>query len=326
MGTPATVRVRGRVDRVMDELTLGKKRYLVLERLGSRERFRVFDPTAGFHGDYRVVIFLPRSRETEQQIEVLRRLAEKNLHFPKIIECVRQGDRLGVVTTWIWGTDLRKYLAETRDEKIVRPSSREVFRLFNKLAHGLGHAHVKTNVVHGDIKPANIILEKDPTRLVLIDFGSAWPAERAAKKLPVDGMSLPYAAPEQLSSDAIPDFRADIFSLSVVLFELLTLDIPYDGAGGQAGLPENRVEFSGKYQPPSKYITDGHLLPAGCVPLLDKILERGLALDPNARFSDRSNWLRAMDDLLYQFREGTRLGFFGRKFLDLLDWWARRRK
>ena len=324
MGTPETVTVRGRVDRVIDELTLGKKRYLVLEQLGSRERFRVFDPAAGFQGDYRVVVFLPRSRETEQQIEVLRRLAEKNLHFPKIIECVRQGHRLGVVTTWIWGIDLRKYLAEIRDKKIVRPSSREVFRLFNKLAHGLGHAHVKTNVVHGDIKPANIILEKDPTRLVLIDFGSSWPAERAAKKFPGDGMSLPYAAPEQLSSDAVPDFRADIFSLSVVLFELLTLDIPYDGAGGQAGLPENRVEFSRKYQPPSRFITDGHLLPAGCVPLLDKILERGLALDPNARFSDRSDWLRAMDDMLYRFREGTRLGFFGRRFLDLLDWWNRK--
>jgi hypothetical protein len=111
-----------------------------------------------------------------------------------------------------------------------------------------------------------------------------------------------------------------------VLFELLTLDIPYDGAGGQAGLPENRLEFSGKYQPPSKFITDGHLLPPGSVAMLDKILERGLALDPKARFSDRSDWLRAMDDLLFQVREGTRLGFFGRRFLDLLDWWASRKK
>ncbi len=326
MGMPGKITVRGRVDQVIDELTLGNKRYFVLEQLGSRERFRVFDSTAGFHGDYRVVTFLPRSRETEQQIEVLRRLAEKNLHFPKIIECVRQGDRLGVVTTWIWGIDLRNYLAQVRDRKIVRPSTREVCRLIHKLAHGIAHLHVKTNVVHGDIKPANIVLEKDPTRLVLIDFGSAWPAERAAKKSPGDGISFPYAAPEQLSTDAVPDFRADIFSLSVVFFELLTLDIPYDGAGGQAGLPENRAEFAEKHQPPSKFITDGHLLPAGCVSMLDKILERGLALDRNARFSDRSDWLRAMDELLYQLRDGTRLGFFSRKFLDLLDWWTKRRK
>jgi serine/threonine protein kinase len=314
------------VDPVIDQVTLDGKRYLILEQLGSRDRFRVFDSTAGFHGDYRVLTFLPRSRETEQQIEVLRRLAEKNLHFPKIIQCVRQGDKLGVVSTWIWGIDLRDYLGQVRDKKIVRPSTREVCRLANKLAHGLAHLHVKANVVHGDIKPANIVLEKDPTRLVLIDFGSAWPTERAAKKSPGDGVSFPYVAPEQLMSDTVPDFRADIFSLSVVLFELLTLDIPFDGAGGQAGLRENRAEFSAKYQPPSKFITDAHLLPIGCVPILDKVLERGLALDPNGRFSDRNDWLRAMDNLLFHFREGTRLGFFGRKFLGLLDWWSNWRK
>lgn len=326
MGTPAKITVRGHVDPVIDELVLGKKRFLVLEQLGGRDRFRVFDQSAGFHGDYRVVIFLPRSRDTEQQVEVLRRHAEKNLHFPKIIECIRQGDRLGVVTTWIWGIDLRRYLVDVREKKINRPSTREICRLFNKLAHGLAHLHVKTNVVHGDIKPANIILEKDPTRFVLIDFGSSWPSERAARKSPGDGISLPYAAPEQLISGAVPDFRSDIFSLSVVFYELLTLEIPYDGAGGQAGLPENRADFSDKCRPPTQLITDGHLLPAGCIPALDRLLKRGLALEPNERFSDRSDWLRAMDDLLYQFRDGTRLGFFGRTFLGVLDWWANWRK
>jgi len=323
---PEKITVRGRVDAVIDELILGKKRFLVLEQLSGRDRFRVFDSTAGFHGDYRVVNFLPRSRETEQQIEVLRRLAEKNLHFPKIIECVRHGEKLAVVTTWICGANLRQYLAEIRGKKMPRPSTREVIRLFNKLAHGIAHVHVKTNVVHGDIKPANIILEKDPSRLVLIDFGSAWPAERARQKSPGDGVSIPYAAPEQLFSGPTPDFRADYFALSVVLYELLTLEIPFDGAGGQAGLPENRSEFAATYQPPSKFITDGHMLPAGCVPALDKILARGLALDPKDRFSDRNDWLRALDDLLFQFREGTRLGFFGRKFLELLDWWGSKKK
>jgi len=322
---PEKITVRGRVDAVIDELTLGKKRFFVLEQLSGRDRFRVFDPTAGFHGDYRVVNFLPRSRETEQQIEVLRRLAEKNLHLPKIIECVRHREKLAVVTTWIWGVNLRQYLGEIREKKLPRPSTREVCRLVNKLAHGIANLHVKSNVVHGDIKPANIILEKDPTRLMLIDFGSAWPAERARQKSPGDGVSIPYAAPEQLFSGGTPDFRSDIFSLSVVLYELLTLEIPFDGAGGQAGLPENRTEFAATYQPPSKFITDGHMLPAGCVPALDKILARGLALDPKDRFSDRSDWLRALDDLLFQFREGTRLGFFGRKFLDLLDWWGRKK-
>ncbi len=322
MAAPKTITVRGRVDAVLDELRIGPRRYYVLERLGSRERFRVFDPAAGFHGDYRVVHFLPRNRNTEQQIETLRRLAEKNLHFPKILECPRHGDKYAVITTWIWGESLRDFLTNVRDRKYPRPSSREVCRLVNKLAHGLSYLHVKLNVVHGDVKPANIVFEKDPSRLVLIDFGSAWPAERAAKKSPGDGISVPYAAPEQLIPGAAIDFRADIFSLTVVLYELLTLEIPFDGVGGQAGLPENRSDFLGKCGRPSQKIPDAHLLPPGAVRALDDFVLKGLALDPNGRFSDRKSWLNAFDELFSQFRDGARLGFFGKLFLDFLDRWS----
>jgi serine/threonine protein kinase len=322
LGAPEKITVRGRVDTVLDEIHVGPKRYYVLERLSGRERFRVFDPAAGFNGDYRVIHFLPRGRDTEQQIEVLRRLAEKNLHFPKILECARQADKLAVVTTWIWGTSLREFLADVRERKHHQPSSREVCRLFNKLAHGLSYLHVKLNVVHGDIKPANIILEKDPSRLILIDFGSAWPSERAAKKELGDGISLPYAAPEQLIPGAAVDFRADIFSLTVVLFEMLTLEIPYDGVGGLAGLPENRLDFAGKGINPSEKISDGHLIPRSAVRALDQFALRGLGINPNERFSDRSSWLKAFDELLSEFRAGTRLGFFGKWFLHLLDRFA----
>jgi len=325
VGKPGKITVRGRVDEVIDEMIIGRKRFLVLERLGRKDIFRVFDPSAGFQGDYRVVHLMPRSREVEQQVEILRRLADKNLHFPKILDCSRQNDKIAVVTTWIWGNNLRQFLTEIRERKHPRPSTREIVRLINKLAHGLSYLHVKANVVHGDVKPANIVLEKDPTRLVLIDFGSAWPAERSRKKSPGDGVSAPYAAPELFGEGSV-DFRADIFSLSVVLYELLTLEIPFDGAGGQAGLPENRAAFSGKYRPPSELLPDAHLLPGGVTRALDEFLRRGLALDPKERFSNKSDWLNAADQLLSDFREGTRLGFFGRAFLDLLDRFTGRKK
>ena len=89
VGQPGKITVRGRVDEVIDEMIIERNRYLVLERLGRKEVFRVFDSSAGFQGEYRVVHLLPRSREVEQQIEVLRRLADKNLHFPKIHQCAR---------------------------------------------------------------------------------------------------------------------------------------------------------------------------------------------------------------------------------------------
>jgi serine/threonine protein kinase len=322
---PKTVTVRGHTFPVIGELGLGRKRFLVLEQFGARGRIKVFDPTAGMHGDCRVVHFLPRSPKNQQHVEVLRRLADKNFHFPRIVECHRQGNELAVVTAWIWGTSLADYLAEVRDKRRRRPSSRESVRLVTGLAHALGHLHVKTSVVHGDVKPANIVVDKDPTRLVLIDFGSAWPAERSKQKAAGDGISVPYAAPEQIVPDAAPDFRADYFSLSLVLYELLTLEIPYDGVGGQAGHPDNRAAFEKTYRPPSTLLGDRRRLPAGCRHALDQLLAKGLALDANARFPDRNEWLRSFDEVLYQFREGSRLGFFGRSLVNLLDWWAARR-
>lgn len=320
----ALINVRGRSERVLDEWTIGRKRYALLEQLGSHGRFRVFDPSAGMHGDYRVVSLLPRDRRTEQQVEVLRRFAERNLHFPKIVECVRRDSDLAIISTWVWGQSLRQFLADVRDGKCPRPSPREAVRLIARLAHGVAHLHSKANVVHGDIKPANLVLENHPTRLTLIDFGSAWPAERATKKTPGDGASAPYAAPEQFGGPIIPDFRADYFSLAVVLYELLTLEIPFDGVGGQAGLPEFRAAFADKYAPPCTKIADVHLFPTECRRALDNVLARGLALDPGRRFAGRSELLSSMDSLFHQFRDGTRLGFVERKIADLLAWWGHR--
>ncbi|MBX9681652.1 MAG: protein kinase [Gemmataceae bacterium] len=311
--------MRGRVDAVLDEFRIGPKSYFVLERLGRRERFRVFDPSAGLNGDYRVVHFLPRGKATEQQLEVLRRFSEKNLHFPKILECQRRRDDIALITTWVWGVNLAEYLRAVRERKQPRPSIPECVRLVNKLAHGLAHLHVKANVVHGDVKPANLVLEKDPTRLVLIDFGSAWPAERATRKAPGDGLTVPYAAPEQCSADAAPDFRADVFSLGVVLFEMLTLEIPFEGAGGQAGLPENAGEFPGTCETLSSKIGDPSRFPRDAVRSLDAFLQDSLALDRNKRFASRSEWLDAFDEAARRFREAGRLGFFGRTFLSWLD-------
>ena len=319
MGRPDAIRCRGRTYPVTDAVPLGGRTVFVVERLGRGTARKVFDPRAGGGGDFRVLHTLPRSPATSQRLETLRRAAEKNLNLAKIRETHPERNRISVLTDWVWGIPLDRYLADVRARKQPRPSSREIVRLVRGLFHGVGHFHSAAHSVHGDIKPANVVLEPRPTKLTLIDFGSAWPVERTTRREPGDGISAPYAAPEQFRDKAPVDFRADYFSLGVLGYELLTLDVPYDGVGGRAGLPNLRAAFAGKYRPPSSLIADRHRIPHAAVAALDRFFARCLALDPDARFENRTACLAAADSLAQEFRPGPRLGSVGRTFLTLLE-------
>ena len=100
-------------------------------------------------------------------------------------------------------------------------------RLVLQVARALEHAHAR-RVLHRDVKPSNIVVTPDG-RAVLVDFGLAWIPE--ASRLTRTGAqpgSLPYMSPEQLagSLDEV-DARADVYSLGVTLYELLTLRRPF---------------------------------------------------------------------------------------------------
>ena len=319
MGRPDEIRCRGRRYPVTDEVRVGGRAYFVVELLGRGTARKVFDPRAGIGGDFRVLHTLPRSPATSQRLATLRRASEKNLNLPKIRETYPERNRISVLTDWVWGIPLDKYLVDVRANQQPRPSSREIVRLLRGLFHGVGHFHSDAHSVHGDIKPANVVLEPRPTKFTLIDFGSAWPVERTARRNSGDGISAPYAAPEQFLEKCPVDFRADYFSLGVLGYELLTLGIPFDGVGGRAGLPHLRESFAGKYRPPSNVIPDRDRIPRAAVAALDRFFARCLALDPNARFDNRTACLAAVDELAREYRPGSRLGSFGRVFLTLLD-------
>ena len=175
------------------------------------------------------------------------------------------------------------------------------------LAHGIGHYHRRMNVVHGDISPANIVITAGTKHLVLVDFGSAWPIEESAKKEPGDGVTQPYAAPERLTKHAAEDFRSDIFSLSVVAYEMLTMQIPFDGLGGRAGLPNLIDQAAKSYRPPSDFIQAADRLPRETIERLDGYFRDGLALHPDQRFGTRADYLSAWDGLQDSLKKGERL-------------------
>jgi serine/threonine-protein kinase len=150
-----------------------------------------------------------------------------------------------LVQELVQGVPLSEALRERRlPESAARTASRtKLLRDFLRVCEGMAYAH-EAGVVHRDLKPANILLVPDYTRARVLDFGLAkWlnrpdveARETAAGEnglLSLDGAVIgtpAYMAPEQASGSVNKvDLRSDVWSLGVVLYELLTHERPFSG-------------------------------------------------------------------------------------------------
>lgn len=102
-----------------------------------------------------------------------------------------------------------------------------------KIADALSHVHAQ-GVIHRDVKPKNVLLAHDG-RVLLFDFGLARVETEAAMTVTGEFLGTPfYVSPEQLDPPATGiDERADIYSLGVTLYEMITLQVPFDGDSPQ---------------------------------------------------------------------------------------------
>ena len=148
-----------------------------------------------------------------------RLLAE--IEHPAVVRYVAQGAEgasLWLAMEWLEGLDLAERLAKGP------LGVRSVLQMAHRAAEGLAKAHA-AGVVHRDVKPSNLYLvEGDPARTKLIDFGVARTGGRT-KHLTTTGQfvgTAGYMAPEQIVGEREVDARADVFSLGCVLFEALT--------------------------------------------------------------------------------------------------------
>jgi len=316
-----TVRYCGDDLPVLDRVRIAGQEYLVLAKVGrgDHHRYWVFHRRAGPGGDFRQLLLLPRNQTSQQHLNVLRRLSQGNPNLPTILDFHRRGNEFVVVTTWVRGKDLSTYLTRKDRTPIPWPNPIDAMRLHRGLAHGLSHMHRRPQVVHGDIKPANLVFAKSPRRLVTIDFGSAWTIEKTCGRDPGDGASESYAAPEQLDGRLAVDFRSDQFSACVVAYRMLTGELPYGGMGGKAGLPDNRPVYERRYRPPSQLCPYHGRVPKRIWQVIDNILTTGLALDPNRRFQSSPLWLDALEDLYCEMRRKVRFGFFDSLLIRLFE-------
>ena len=184
------------------------------------------------------------------------------------------------------------YDGETLDKTVARgalPAS-EAIRIVGQVAEGLARAH-EQGIVHRDVKPANIIVTREGD-VKIMDFGLA--KLRGTTKITRTGRTLGtflYMSPEQATGDEV-DARSDIFSLGVVLYELLTNRAPF------AADHEAAVLYHILHTDPSP-VTD--VLP-DLAPELHRIVDKALQKDVANRYQTASE----LRDDLHSVAEGAK--------------------
>jgi serine/threonine protein kinase len=135
-----------------------------------------------------------------------------------------------LVLEYVQGQSLEELLAQSGPLPVD-----DVVTLGTQIAQGLAAAHQK-GLVHRDVKPANVLLEKDTRRVLLTDFGLARAVDDASLSRQGEICGTPhYMAPEQVCGEAV-DHRADLFSLGSVLYYLCTGELPYSAPTSMAVL------------------------------------------------------------------------------------------
>jgi predicted ATPase/class 3 adenylate cyclase len=175
------------------------------------------------------------------------------------------------------------YEGETLDQQIARGPlpMPEALRIAAEIARGLGKAHER-GIVHRDIKPANIMLTGDGV-VKILDFGIAKLSDLNVTQTGGVVGTFAYMSPEQAFGEIV-NARSDVWSLGVVLYEMLSGSRPFRGPGQQA------LIFSLLTQEPESLASVRADAPAE----LDSLLRRALAKRPEDRFVNAQEMLAAL--------------------------------
>src|SRR3954453_7448499 len=204
-----------------------------------------------------------------------------SIEHPNVIPVYAASERDGVaflVMRFIDGEDLRSVV---RREGPLAPA--RAAQLVGHVGAGLDAIH-RAGYVHRDVKPANVLVDRDG-HVYVTDFGLAKQVLSRTGGATASGHwvgTLDYIAPEQIRGETV-DARADVYALGGVLCFLLTGRVPFDREGDEAKLWAQLSE-----PPPVPSRLRPHLPPA-----LDGVVARAMAKDPGARFPSAGDLGRA---------------------------------
>ena len=249
-------------------------RYRLFEKLGQGSMgavYRAHDTALG--RDVAIKLLQPELAAEPGFQERFRReaYAAARLASPNIIPIYETGEfdgRLYLVMPIIDGVDLNKVLK--RDGPM---SPQKAVRVVEQVAAALDTAH-KSGLVHRDVKPSNLLMVGEDF-VYLIDFGLVH--EAGAGRLTLTNVapgSPAYMAPERFTAGKSVDARADVYSLTCVLYECLTGRLPFSGGGVEGLAAAHRTDA-----PPKPSSLDP-AMPAA----FDGVIARGMAKEADDRY------------------------------------------
>lgn len=246
-------------------------RYEIIELIGSGGMANVYKALCHRLNRYDAVKIM--RDETAANTELRRRFRAESqavamLSHPNIVsvyDVSHNDDVEYIVMELIDGITLKQYLQK---KSVLDPS--EVLDFTIQTAKALEHAHSK-GIIHRDIKPQNIMLLKDGM-IKVADFGIASLENTVEENNGETVGSVHYIAPEQARGEA-PDARSDIYSLGIVMYEMLTGRLPYVG--------NSDVEVA------VKHMNTDPVTPRDIVPSIPEELERICLKAMNSNIDER---------------------------------------
>jgi len=216
--------------------------------------------------------------------------ASSRLSHPNVISVVDFGETdeglLYLVMDYIEGDELHRIVSQQAPFTTMR-----ALNILRQLARGLSHAHER-GLVHRDFKTENILVTVDGEDEIarIVDFGIAVIGEmtQAEQRLTTDGMVLgtpAYMSPEQSTGEEI-DHRADLFSLGVMLYEMLAGKLPFDGSP----IAMAKANLAARVPPIAERVPG-----ARADQRLEAVAMRLMAKDPAQRFPSAAALLSHLD-------------------------------
>ena len=214
-----------------------------------------------------------------------RLLAE--LHHPNILhvhDFVQSGDRLWLVLEFVDGWTLEDLL-----KREVRLPPMAVAAIALEVARALDHSHQHA-VIHRDVRPGNIMVSRRG-RVKLLNFAVAVDERLPTAPELLDGVtasgSAVYMSPEQILGEP-PDPRSDLFSLGIVIYEMLAHELPFANSEGRSATQSIRHDPA---PPLSRKVS-------GIPPSLDRLVHRCLEKLPSDRFGSSAELVAQLQEIL----------------------------
>jgi serine/threonine-protein kinase len=267
-GSESTVIVDG------SEMTPTLGRYEVLKELGKGAMGIVYlgrDPKINRQVAIKTVRF-DEIEDEEQAKDVKERFfreaeAAGRLNHPNIVAIYDAGEDMDlayIAMELLDGIDLSDFLPKQKEKRM---SPKMAIKIVGQVADGLNYAH-KLGIVHRDIKPANIMLLKNGG-VKVTDFGIARVVETSKTQTGVVLGTPSYMSPEQVVGKKV-DGRSDLFSLGVMLYELLTGKKPFTGDS----IGTLMYNIANQPHPPIKEMSPD--VPDCCINITDRLMEKDI--------------------------------------------------